>query len=216
MTLVCTGDGGTSKADFHEALNFAGVYDLPVVFCVENNQWAISVRRDKQTASKTIAQKAVAYGFEGILVDGNDVIASYEATKYAVEKARRGGGPTLLEFSTYRLGPHTTAELVSNKLKAPEEIAEWEKQEPDHAGSRSISGRAGSSTTESKECGRREAQEEDGRGCHGLPDSDSASDPSRHVRLHVLSPRRRRWLEEKAEAFGVSPGQPRAARQSRP
>jgi pyruvate/2-oxoglutarate/acetoin dehydrogenase E1 component/TPP-dependent pyruvate/acetoin dehydrogenase alpha subunit len=130
VAFVSTGDGGTSKADFHESLNFAGVYELPVVFGVENNQWAISVKRDRQTASKTIAQKAVAYGFEGILVDGNDVIASYEATKYAVEKARRGGGPTLIEFSTYRLGPHTTAELVSNKLKAPEEVAEWEKRSP--------------------------------------------------------------------------------------
>jgi pyruvate/2-oxoglutarate/acetoin dehydrogenase E1 component/TPP-dependent pyruvate/acetoin dehydrogenase alpha subunit len=130
VVFVATGDGGTSKADFHEALNFAGVYDLPVVFGVENNQWALSVKRDRQTASKTIAQKAVAYGFEGIYVDGNDVIASYEATKYAADKARRGGGPTLIEYSTYRLGPHTTAELVSNKLKAPEEVAEWEKRSP--------------------------------------------------------------------------------------
>ena len=130
VTYVVTGDGGTSKADFHEALNIAGVYDLPVVFGVENNQWALSVKRKSQTASKTIAQKAVAYGIEGILVDGNDVIASYEATKYAVERARRGGGPTLIEYSTYRMGPHTTAELVSNKLKAPEEIAEWERRNP--------------------------------------------------------------------------------------
>ncbi|MBI3859738.1 MAG: pyruvate dehydrogenase (acetyl-transferring) E1 component subunit alpha [Thaumarchaeota archaeon] len=130
VVFAITGDGGTSKADFHEALNFAGVYDLPVVFGVENNQWAISVRRDRQTAAKTIAQKAIAYGFEGILVDGNDVIASYEAAKYAVDKARRGGGPTLIEFETYRVGPHTTAELVSNKLKAPEEIAEWERRDP--------------------------------------------------------------------------------------
>ena len=130
VTFVVTGDGGTSKADFHEALNFAGVYNLPVVFGVENNQWALSVKRNDQTASKTIAQKAVAYGFEGILVDGNDILASYEATKYAVEKARRGGGPTLIEYSTYRVGPHTTAELVSNKLKAPDEIAEWERRDP--------------------------------------------------------------------------------------
>ncbi len=130
VTFVATGDGGTSKADFHEALNFSGVYDLPVVFGVENNQWALSVKRNAQTASKTIAQKAVAYGFEGIFVDGNDIIASYEATKYAVDKARRGGGPTLIEYSTYRMGPHTTAELVSNKLKAPEEVAEWEKRNP--------------------------------------------------------------------------------------
>ncbi|MDG6953067.1 MAG: pyruvate dehydrogenase (acetyl-transferring) E1 component subunit alpha [Nitrososphaerota archaeon] len=130
VVFVVTGDGGTSKADFHEAMNIAGVYDLPVIFGVENNQWALSVRRGAQTASKTIAQKAVAYGFEGILVDGNDVIASYEATKYAVDKARRGGGPTLIEYSTYRLGPHTTAELVSNKLKAPDEVAEWERRSP--------------------------------------------------------------------------------------
>jgi pyruvate/2-oxoglutarate/acetoin dehydrogenase E1 component/TPP-dependent pyruvate/acetoin dehydrogenase alpha subunit len=130
VTFAVTGDGGTSKADFHEALNFAGVNELPVVFGVENNQWALSVKRNAQTASKTIAQKAVAYGFEGILVDGNDVVASYEATKYSVDKARRGGGPTLIEYSTYRMGPHTTAELVSNKLKAPEEVAEWEKRSP--------------------------------------------------------------------------------------
>ncbi len=130
VVLASTGDGGTSKADFHEGLNFAGVFDLPVIFVVENNQWAISVRRERQTASKTIAQKAIAYGFEGILVDGNDVVASYEATKYAADRARRGLGPTLLEFYTYRMGPHTTAELVSNKLKSPEEIAEWERKNP--------------------------------------------------------------------------------------
>ena len=130
VVFVVTGDGGTSKADFHESMNIAGVYDLPVVFGVENNQWALSIRRGAQTASKTIAQKAVAYGFEGILVDGNDVIASYEATKYAVDKARRGGGPTLIEYSTYRLGPHTTAELVSNKLKAPDEVVKWERRSP--------------------------------------------------------------------------------------
>ena len=130
VAFVCTGDGGTSKGDFHEALNFAGVYDLPVVFGVENNQWAISLKRNRQTSSATIAQKAVAYGLEGILVDGNDVVASYEATRYAVEKARRGGGPTLIEYSTYRLGPHTTAELVSNKLKADDEVAEWERRSP--------------------------------------------------------------------------------------
>ncbi len=130
VVLTSTGDGGTSKGDFHEALNFAGVYRAPVVFAVENNQWAISVRREMQTASKTLAQKAVAYGFEGILVDGNDVIACHEATLYAVEKARQGKGPTLIEFYTYRMGPHTTAELVSNKLKDAEEIAEWEKKDP--------------------------------------------------------------------------------------
>ena len=130
VVLAATGDGGTSKGDFPESLNFAGLFDLPVVFMVENNQWALSVKRDRQTASKTIAQKAAAFGLEGVLVDGNDPVASYEATKYAVEKARRGGGPTLLEFNTYRMGPHTTAELVSNKLKSPEDIAKWQKRDP--------------------------------------------------------------------------------------
>ncbi|TLY04197.1 MAG: thiamine pyrophosphate-dependent dehydrogenase E1 component subunit alpha [Thaumarchaeota archaeon] len=130
IVLTSTGDGGTSKGDFHEALNFAGVFHLPIIFAVENNQWAISLKRQRQTASKTIAQKATAYGFDGILVDGNDVIACYEVTKYAVERARRGMGPMLIEFYTYRMGPHTTAELVSNKLKSPEELSEWEKKDP--------------------------------------------------------------------------------------
>ena len=130
VTLVATGDGGTSKGDFHEGLNFAGVYKLPVIFAVENNQWAISLRREEQSASETLAQKAIAYGFEGIVVDGNDVVASYEATRYAIERARRGDCPTLIELLTYRIGPHTTAELVSNKLKEAEETAEWERKDP--------------------------------------------------------------------------------------
>lgn len=130
VVLVSTGDGGTSKGDFHEGLNFAGVNRLPMVFAVENNQWALSVPRKEQTASKTIAQKALAYGFEGILVDGNDLVASYLATRAAVEKARRGDGPTLIEYSTYRLGPHATADLVSDRLKPPEERDEWEKKDP--------------------------------------------------------------------------------------
>src|SRR5437016_7756210 len=130
VVLTSTGDGGTSKGDFHEALNFAGVFHLPIIFAVENNQWAISLKRPRQPASKTIEKKATAYGFDGILVDGNDVIASYEVTKYAVERARRGMGPMLIEFYTYRMGPHSTAELVSNKLKSPEELSEWEKKDP--------------------------------------------------------------------------------------
>jgi 2-oxoisovalerate dehydrogenase E1 component len=130
IVVTSTGDGGTSEGDFHEAMNFAGTLRLPVVFAIQNNQWAISVRRANQTASMTIAQKAVAYGFEGILADGNDVIASYEAAKYAVDKARRGGGPTLIEFYTYRMGPHSTAELVSSSLRTAEETTEWEKKDP--------------------------------------------------------------------------------------
>ena len=204
VTLACTGEGGTSKADFHESLNFAGIYDLPIVFCVENNQWAISVRRDQQTASMTIAQKAVAYGFEGILVDGNDVIASYEATKYAAEKARRGGGPTLLEFSTYRLGPHTTAELVSNKLKDPEEIAEWEKRSPITRFEKYLRSR-GLLDDAAKEAVAQEAQKRMADAVtayRAIP----ALDPSVMFDYMYSSPTPA-LVEERAEVFGGPPGQ---------
>ncbi|MEM3637261.1 MAG: thiamine pyrophosphate-dependent enzyme [Conexivisphaerales archaeon] len=130
VVITTTGDGGTSKGDFHEGLNMAGSYSLPLVTIVENNQYAISMPRSQQTASKTIAQKAVAYGIEGLLVDGNDAVAVYEATRYAVEKAREGEGPTLIELYTYRMGVHTTAELVSHKLQPQEELAKWEKKDP--------------------------------------------------------------------------------------
>jgi pyruvate dehydrogenase E1 component alpha subunit len=129
VVLCYCGDGGTSEGDFHEAMNFAGVYNLPLVMFVENNQWAISIPREKQTASATIAQKAIAYGFDGIQVDGNDVLACYVATKDAVDKARAGGGPTLIEGVTYRLGVHTTAD-DPKKYRSDEEVAEWEKLDP--------------------------------------------------------------------------------------
>ena len=91
-------------------MNFAGVFKLPVVFICQNNHWAISVPREKQTASKTLAQKAFAYGFEGIQVDGNDIFAVYKAAKDAVDKAKQGGGPTFIECFTYRMSDHTTAD----------------------------------------------------------------------------------------------------------
>lgn len=127
--LCYFGDGGTSEGDFHESLNFAGVYDLPVVFLIENNQWAISVPLHKQTASETLAQKAVAYGFDGIQVDGNDALAVYVATNEAVAKARKGGGPTLVEAVTYRLSVHTTADDPT-KYRSAEEVEKWEKLDP--------------------------------------------------------------------------------------
>ncbi len=104
------GDGATSEGDFHEAMNFAGVFKTPTVFFCQNNGFAISVPREWQSASKTLAQKAFAYGFEGIQVDGNDVLACYTATLAALEKARAGKGPTMIEAVTYRCGPHTTAD----------------------------------------------------------------------------------------------------------
>lgn len=129
VATVYFGDGGSSKGDFHEGMNFAGVFKAPCVFFCENNQWAISVPRRKQTAAKTIAQKAAAYGFEGIQVDGNDVIAVYKAAKDAVDKARSGGGPTLIECYTYRLDDHTTADDAS-RYRTKEEVESWRAKEP--------------------------------------------------------------------------------------
>lgn len=127
--LCYCGDGGTSEGDFHESMNFAGVYKLPLICFIQNNQWAISIPIHKQTASETIAQKALAYGFDGIQIDGNDPLAVYAATKAAAEKARKGGGPTLIEAVTYRLGVHTTAD-DPKKYRTDEEVAKWEKLDP--------------------------------------------------------------------------------------
>lgn len=127
--LVYFGDGATSEGDFHEAMNFAGTFRLPVVFFNQNNQWAISVPRKTQTASETLAQKAIAYGFEGIQVDGNDVFAVYKATFEALKKAREGKGPTLIESYTYRMGDHTTAD-DAKKYRNEEELNEWRKKDP--------------------------------------------------------------------------------------
>lgn len=123
------GDGGTSEGDFHEGLNFAGVFKLPVVFICQNNQWAISVPREKQTAAKTIAQKAYAYGFEGVQVDGNDIFAVYKATKDALNKAKQGNGPTLIECFTYRMLDHTTADDAS-RYRTKEEVEPWKEKDP--------------------------------------------------------------------------------------
>jgi len=129
VVLCYFGDGGTSKGDFHEALNMAGVFKLPVVFICQNNQWAISVPRERQTASETIAQKALSYGFEGIVVDGNDIFGVYKVTSDAVKKARQGGGPTLIECYTYRLADHTTAD-DSSRYRDPREVEAWKKKDP--------------------------------------------------------------------------------------
>ncbi|MFQ5491444.1 MAG: pyruvate dehydrogenase (acetyl-transferring) E1 component subunit alpha [Phycisphaerae bacterium] len=129
VALAFVGDGGTSEGDFHEALNFAAVFELPVVFVIQNNHWAISIPREKQTHSKTLAQKALAYGIDGLQVDGNDVLATYAAGKEAVDKARAGGGPTLIEAVTYRLGVHTTADDPT-KYRNQEDVEKWEKTDP--------------------------------------------------------------------------------------
>jgi len=123
------GDGATSHGDCQEALNFAGVFQAPVVFCCENNQWAISVPVGKQTRAKTLARKAGAYGMAGVQVDGNDLLAVYVATREAVGRARGGGGPTFIECLTYRLGPHSTADDPT-KYRSAEEVKAWEAKEP--------------------------------------------------------------------------------------
>ena len=130
LAVVTTfGDGATSEGDFHEALNYAGVFKTPNVFICYDNQFAISVPRSRQTASATIAQKAVAYGFPGVLVDGNDVLAVYAAVREAVGRARTGGGPTLIEAFTYRLADHTTSDDAA-KYRDAEDVADWEKKDP--------------------------------------------------------------------------------------
>ena len=127
--LVYFGDGATSKGDFHEGMNFAGVFQVPCVFICQNNQWAISVPVSKQTKSETLAQKALAYGFEGILVDGNDIFAVYKTTKDAIEKAKAGKGPTFIECYTYRIESHTTADDWK-KYRDSQEVQEWKKKDP--------------------------------------------------------------------------------------
>ena len=128
VSVVYFGDGATSKGDFHESMNFAGVFNLPAIFFCENNQFAISVPRKKQTHSETIAQKAIAYGFEGIQVDGMDIFGIYKAMKDAVEKARAGKGPTLIEAFTYRLCDHSTSDDAS-RYRPKEELEAWSKKD---------------------------------------------------------------------------------------
>ncbi|WP_455448910.1 pyruvate dehydrogenase (acetyl-transferring) E1 component subunit alpha [Natrinema thermotolerans] len=127
------GDGSTSEGDFHEALNFAGVFDTPTVFFCNNNQWAISVPRERQTASATIAQKATAYGFAGVQVDGMDPLATYVVTKAAREKALESGDerrrPTLIEAVQYRYGAHTTAD-DPDVYRDESEVEEWREKDP--------------------------------------------------------------------------------------
>jgi pyruvate dehydrogenase E1 component alpha subunit len=129
VTMVYFGDGATSHGDCQEAMNFAGVFQAPLIFFCLNNQWAISLPRAKQSRARTLAQKAIAYGFTGVQVDGNDLLACYVATREAAERARRGEGPTLIEALTYRLSLHTTADDPT-KYRDQAEVKVWETREP--------------------------------------------------------------------------------------
>jgi pyruvate dehydrogenase E1 component alpha subunit len=129
VVLAYLGDGATSSADFHVAMNFAGVFKVPVVFVCQNNHWSISLPMRKQTASESIAIKAQAYGLPGIKVDGNDVEAVFAATKAAVERARSGGGATLIEAETYRMGAHSSSDDPT-RYRDQGEVDEWKARDP--------------------------------------------------------------------------------------
>ena len=129
VVMTFFGDGATSEGDFHEGMNCAAVYQTPVIFVCQNNQWAISIPLSKQTHSETLAQKALAYGMPGIQVDGNDILAVYAATAEAVDRARSGGGPTFIECVTYRIMMHTTAD-DPKKYRSEEEVELWKKRDP--------------------------------------------------------------------------------------
>lgn len=130
VAITYTGDGGTSQGDFYEGMNFAGAYQAPAIFIVQNNRFAISVPVEKQTAARTLAQKAVAAGIEGIQVDGMDVLAVYAATKDARDRAVNGEGPTLIETLTYRFGPHTMSGDDPTRYRTDDLDKEWEKKDP--------------------------------------------------------------------------------------
>lgn len=129
VAVCLLGDGGSSKGDFYEAMNAAGTWELPVVFVVANNQWAISVPRELQSRAQTLAQKAIAAGFEGEQVDGNDYIAVRDRLDHALQRARSGGGPSLIEAFTYRMGDHTTAD-DARRYRRAEELELWQQRDP--------------------------------------------------------------------------------------
>ncbi len=129
VSFVYMGDGATSKGDFHEAINFAGVFKPPVIFFCQNNQWAISVPVKMQTRAETLAVKATAYGVKGARVDGNDVLAVYTVVHRLLEECRAGGGPAFIEAVTYRIGPHTTAD-DPKRYRSEEELMQWRRLDP--------------------------------------------------------------------------------------
>ena len=129
VAAVYFGDGASSEGDFHEACNLAGVVSAPVIFVLQNNRWAISTPRSVQSGATDLAARAPGYGFPGVSVDGNDLLAVHKVTADAVRRARAGEGPTLIECHTYRMWPHTTADDPTRYVN-PEEKAEWEDRDP--------------------------------------------------------------------------------------
>ena len=129
ISMTYIGDGGTSEGDFHEGLNFAAVFDAPVIFVVQNNGWAISVPTSKQMKNTCIADRAAGYGMPGVVVDGNDLVAVWKVSQDAVARARAGEGPTLIEALTYRIAPHTTSDDPS-RYRDEAEAESWRKKDP--------------------------------------------------------------------------------------
>ena len=129
VCITYLGEGSTGQGDFHEAMNFAGVHKLPVIFVVENNGYAISEPQWKEMAVQNVADRAQGYGFRGSVVDGNDVLAVYQTTKWAVDEARRGHGPALLECKTYRIVPHSSSD-DDRRYRTRKEVEEWAKKDP--------------------------------------------------------------------------------------
>src|SRR5699024_549654 len=130
VAITYTGDGGSSQGDFYEGINFASAYKAPAIFVIQNNNYAISTPRSKQTAAETLAQKAIAVGIPGIQVDGMDALAVYQATTEARDRAVNGEGPTLIETITYRDGPHTKAGDDPTQYRTTDEDSGWEKKDP--------------------------------------------------------------------------------------
>lgn len=129
VVLTSFGEGSTAEGDFHEGLNWAGIYKLPVIFLCENNQYAISVPQAKEMPVKNVADRATAYGIPGVIVDGNDILQVYGVMQQAVERARRGDGATLVEAKTYRLVPHSSDD-DDRSYRSREEVEEWKKRDP--------------------------------------------------------------------------------------
>ncbi|MDP8999760.1 MAG: thiamine pyrophosphate-dependent enzyme, partial [Myxococcota bacterium] len=129
ITVAFCGDGATSQSDFHAAMNFAAVWNVPCVIICQNNHWSISLPTARQTASRTLAIKARAYGMPGMRVDGNDLLAVYAVVREAVDRARSGGGPTFVEAVTYRMGGHSTSD-DPGRYRSDVEVAAWARKDP--------------------------------------------------------------------------------------
>lgn len=197
VVLVFFGDGATSEGDFHEAMNFAAVLRVPVVFFCQNNQWAISTPRSRQSHSRTLAQKALAYGMKGVQVDGNDVLGVYEVTRKAVERARAGKGPCLIEGITYRLEVHTTADDPSKYRDEAEESA-WAAREPLIRMERHLRG-AGLLDDASKKRLTAEIDIELDNAWHAARQDMSTLGPDMDLSAHLFAENERRTEEEPRE-----------------